>query len=837
MTERKDPTDHQWACQQIEKYRALVPRYQTYTRTLDQVLRAAARRHATLSIVQTRAKTVPSFAEKIQRKAHKYHDPVNQLTDLCGGRVITHTYAEVEAICEFIKTHFVVDLENSVDIASRLKPTEFGYRSVHYVVQFRRDAFPNAEIDVQIPEALYPDNDGRHPMKAEIQVRTLLEHAWASFSHERVYKGPFTIPEAWQRELAGLAAMLEEADRAFSRIQTGLQTYAASYGAYMSPKGMRREMELLRIVLASDPHNAELAHRIGKLAIAQGDWQAAVEVLSQHADSGHQPILRDLGMALCKLHSDRPRSPDYVQGQYYLEMASLPPHHDPDALASLAGTYKATDAAKARDLYRQAFEADPTDPYAVENYLVAEIDHWQHIAPVAMMAPTIRAAMQRCRDQAHVGMNLPWAYYSLGMFHLLLGQPYDSLCAYAKAVQLSTDDWMIDTARRTLDLLLEVQQSLPGYEWMQKTLLIGGAAKFPEAAYLQEIQPQALGGHGPIPGPVVILAGGTDPSLEPQLLQYRQFLLEAFRDFRGTLLSGGTRAGVVGLAGEVQQAYPDSIHTIGYAPRSLPEDVALDTRYREIRSTVGDAFSAQEMLQYWIDLLLSGIGPRDVKLLGINGGEIAAAEFRLALALGCRVAIVEGSGRQASELLHDRDWQHSLNLVHLPADGSTARAFIGFGSSILDAEQREAIAQVMHAAYRRLQADRLAHEDPALAEWDRLQESFKESNRQRAENTVEKLRQIGYSLHPVVDREIELMEFSEAEIESLAETEHGRWVAERLLDGWVHSEERDPEKKVSPYLVPWSQLPEGVKAWDRETVRRIPRFLAQAGLEVRRQAA
>jgi hypothetical protein len=431
-------------------------------------------------------------------------------------------------------------------------------------------------------------------------------------------------------------------------------------------------------------------------------------------------------------------------------------------------------------------------------------------------------------------MNLPWAYYSLGMFHLLLGQPYDSLGAYAKAVQLSTSDWMIDTALRTLDLLAVVQKALPGYDWIRKALLLGGAAKFPGSGDYQKVKELASKEHGPISGPVVIVAGGTDARLEQQMQQYRQFMLEAFRDFKGTIVSGGTRAGIVGLVGEVQQAYPATLHTIGYVPQSMPADVEIDGRYQEIRSTSGDDFSALELLQYWIDLIASGIPPAEVKLLGINGGTICAVEYRLALALGARVAVVEGSGREAAELLQDRDWQVAENLIRLPADGTTARAFVGFGSSILDAEHREAIAQAMHAAYRRLQSDRLAREDPAMAEWDQLRENYKESNRQRAEHIVDKLQQIGCSMHAVSDREIQLVAFDHDEIEALAEMEHGRWTTERLLDGWIYGEHRDPDKKISPYLLPWYGLPEEVKEWDRETVRRIPEYLAQAGWEVRR---
>ena len=81
------------------------------------------------------------------------------------------------------------------------------------------------------------------------------------------------------------------------------------------------------------------------------------------------------------------------------------------------------------------------------------------------MAPTLTAAIQRCCDQADVGMNVPWAFYNLGIFHLLLGQPYDSLSMYAKAIQVSTTDWMIETSLRLLEKLSVVRGMIQGYDW------------------------------------------------------------------------------------------------------------------------------------------------------------------------------------------------------------------------------------------------------------------------------------------------------------------------------------------------------------------------------------
>jgi hypothetical protein len=110
---------------------------------------------------------------------------------------------------------------------------------------------------------------------------------------------------------------------------------------------------------------------------------------------------------------------------------------------------------------------------------------------------------------------------------------------------------------------------------------------------------------------------------------YRQLLIEAFKDFTGTILSGGTTQGIAGLVGDIRERSGGNIHTIGYIPKLVPADATVDKnqdRYDEIRRTDGAGFSPLESLQNWIDLLAAGIRPTDVKLLGINGGTIAAAE-------------------------------------------------------------------------------------------------------------------------------------------------------------------------------------------------------------------
>ena len=108
----------------------------------------------------------------------------------------------------------------------------------------------------------------------------------------------------------------------------------------------------------------------------------------------------------------------------------------------------------------------------------------------------------------------------------------------------------------------------------------------------------------------------------------------------------------------------------------MPAGTEIDPRYRQVRSTDGKDFSALEPLQYWIDLISSGTSPAQVKLIGINGGKISAFEYRLALMLGARVAVIESSGREAAHLFKDPYWGNSKTLLQLSADKKEIESFV-----------------------------------------------------------------------------------------------------------------------------------------------------------------
>lgn len=858
----------------VPRFAQVRPLFACFADTLQQVLGLAAAKRAPQAITQTRVKTVPSFAEKVIRKQHLYDDPLVDMTDLCGGRVITQTAEQVHSLCRFIEQHFVVDWDNSADVSQRLRPTEFGYRSVHYIVSFKPGVFPTKDVPLEVPAELLAGLPGQlfdaaapaiRPLKAEIQVRTLLEHAWADVGHDTIYKPGMRVPDAIHREFASIAAILENVDREFGRIHDSLHAYASNYGGYMREDEVRAEIDKLRLVMHYEQSSrADLAARIATLAMTMGDWQQAVDVLEPYRDSDSHLARKCLGVALCQLHLGAPDDAGFRSGRDLLEIlanpsdAATPPATgqplvaatsfsseslpDPEVLCALGDAWRGEQEERARDYYRRAFDIQPTHPDCLASYLEHEIACHRNADVLLPASPTIAAACRRCRNQITARVNLPRAYLNLARFHLFLGQPHESLGAMAKLIQICPADYLLAAADESLERLEVIAAKLPGFEWLQRLVLLGRVARFDVPHAKQRLRSMAA---AITPDPrqrLVIVAGGCDASVEAQMQGYRDLLVEAFKDFEGTVVCGGTTQGISGLAGDVRQQYGRRLRLVGYIPQHVPHDATVDRdndRYDELRATdakgfgpLERGFTPLEPLQSWLDILAAGIDPRSVRLLGFNGGAVAATEYRIAAALGAEVGLVEESGREAARLFTDPDWQHAPRIRRLAADPAVLRAFIGGAADLLDDHDREAVARAIHDSYRTQRASQ-QQEDPRLADWEQLDETYKQANLGQADHLFVKLREVGCRAVPKSTK-ASSVKLSKDEIERLARLEHGRWVVDRLRDGWRYGATRDNDRKIHPALLPWEKLSQEDQEKDREAARQLPELLAKIGLRATR---
>lgn len=149
--------------------------------------------------------------------------------------------------------------------------------------------------------------------------------------------------------------------------------------------------------------------------------------------------------------------------------------------------------------------------------------------------------------------------------------------------------------------------------------------------------------------------------------------------------------------------------------------------------------------------------------------------------------------------------------------------------------RNEMIARAIHHEYCRKQAaeGETPATNPSMVSWEQLPESLRESNRRQADHIAAKLEAIGCALAPLDRWGAPPSELSADEVEQLARIEHDRWVAERRLDGWTFAPgPKDLRRKRTPWLIPWEEMPEEQRDYDRNTVRNLPQFLAHAGLQI-----
>jgi hypothetical protein len=311
-------------------------------------------------------------------------------------------------------------------------------------------------------------------------------------------------------------------------------------------------------------------------------------------------------------------------------------------------------------------------------------------------------------------------------------------------------------------------------------------------------------------------------------------LVEAALDgFSGTVIGGGTKQGIPGCVGDVAANYQEKgkkhFRLIGYRPEMLPDDAERHLAYDEpVR--FGSGFSATLLLLTWKDILANGFRPQDVLVLGLGGGDLSALEYRFALALGARVGVVEGTRGEADEILGNEHWKGLANLLPLPADPTTIRAFVMQPQRDLGDVER--MAAEIHRRY----VQENPHQLPAnMQAWENLDGTYKAASRQQAQCAVKILEANGFTIDKVEGEPIVFRDFTPAEIESMAEMEHGRWNVERLTNGWRFGP-RDDKHKRHPSLVAWQELPERIRGYDRNAVRAFPEVLAVQGFEVRRRS-
>lgn len=160
--------------------------------------------------IQRRVKSWESLAEKFERLS-LHVKSLKEVQDLVGLRLILLYRRDVEKVCQLISKNFTV--VRQYDTQERLKEDQFGYSSVHFVVEL-------LENWLAVPTLAVLGN-----LRAEIQVRTLAQHIWAEASQSLQYKQETNVPPLVLRAIYRVSALLETVDLEFERVLEQRESY------------------------------------------------------------------------------------------------------------------------------------------------------------------------------------------------------------------------------------------------------------------------------------------------------------------------------------------------------------------------------------------------------------------------------------------------------------------------------------------------------------------------------------------------------------------------------------------------------------------------------------
>jgi putative GTP pyrophosphokinase len=228
------------------EYQMLYPHYKRFAAKLHHLLEdMLSEKKLDYHKIESRAKEPESFFRKIKTHKPKYKEPLRDVPDIVGVRLIVYYRSDMEVIESLLRQLFDIDVGRSDKKLENMRPNEFGYLSNHYVVS------------LPLERSKLPEWKPFSAVHAEIQVRTVLEHAWAVVSHKLAYKHKDEAPESLQRGLFRLSALLEESDDKFCTLKRDRDGLAEQYRRAFGDGTFDCELNLTSLVTYLEVTNAD----------------------------------------------------------------------------------------------------------------------------------------------------------------------------------------------------------------------------------------------------------------------------------------------------------------------------------------------------------------------------------------------------------------------------------------------------------------------------------------------------------------------------------------------------------------------------------------------------
>lgn len=190
-----------------DRHRVVLPRV---VERLDRHLRTHLSELGRIDRISVRAKSIDSFVAKALKEVDghaKYVDPLNQIQDQVGARVVTFYRSDVASVAEKVRTYYRPIEATEIVPESE---SEFGYFGMHFVLLLPTDVYGDGVVEAETPRFF------------ELQIKTLFQHAWSEANHDIAYKAMTPLSPEQKRLVAYTSAQAWGADEAFERLRRDL---------------------------------------------------------------------------------------------------------------------------------------------------------------------------------------------------------------------------------------------------------------------------------------------------------------------------------------------------------------------------------------------------------------------------------------------------------------------------------------------------------------------------------------------------------------------------------------------------------------------------------------
>lgn len=253
-------------------YEQQLPAYRSSLQQLAQEMRLILEQQGLTPAIKYRVKSFEAYFDKLRKlNGVKTRNRNATVDDFFGMRIVCPFLEDIETISSLIAARFeVLETERK---ANQHSFREFGYDSLHLAIR----------IETQQTGRLIP---GVRKV-CEIQLRTILQDAWAEVEHELVYKSDISLPnQSVRRKLASLNATLTLSDLIFQEIrdyQKEIRRHGSKRRAIVEREALDQEF-----IAISHPTTTNPPARMGPVPSSMGNHLEKTMLRALEAHSNHE---------------------------------------------------------------------------------------------------------------------------------------------------------------------------------------------------------------------------------------------------------------------------------------------------------------------------------------------------------------------------------------------------------------------------------------------------------------------------------------------------------------------------------------------------------------------